>query len=97
MSGHLYIISNQAWPTYIKFGSTENLNKRLQQYQTADPHRGYILEHSVYHPEYIKAEKKLKDLLKPFAKRIKNEWYEIDLNMARSKLNEILENFEENS
>ena len=95
--GYLYIISNESFPGYIKFGSTKDLNKRLSQYQTASPFRNYVIEYSVYHPNYIEAERKFKDNLKYFATRIKNEWYEMDKNMAKSILIESLEEYQEKS
>lgn len=92
-SGYLYIITNKAWPGYVKVGVTENLEKRLNQYQTADPFRSYVLEFSLYHPRYLEAEKKIKDAMKPFAKSIKNEWFEVDYKIAVSRLEEQLEDF----
>lgn len=95
MSGYLYIISNVNFPNWIKVGVTKDLKSRLQNYQTASPFRNYILEYSIYHPEYLVAEKKVKDTLKPFAKSIRNEWYEVDLVMAKHRLDEQLEQYNE--
>jgi hypothetical protein len=93
--GYLYIISNAAWPNWIKVGVTKDLKCRLQTYQTSSPFRNYILEYSIYHPAYLTAEKKIKETLKPFAKSIKNEWYEVDLEMAKPRLDEQLEEYTE--
>lgn len=92
-SGYLYIISNTAWKNWVKVGITENLNKRLQSYQTSSPHRDYVLEYSIHHPKYKEAEKKIKETMKYFAKSIKNEWFEVDLNIAKSRLDEQLEDY----
>ncbi len=92
-SGYLYIITNKAFPNWVKIGITDNLTKRLQSYQTSCPHRDYVLEYSLHHPEYKTAEKKIKESMKMFAKSIHNEWYEIDINMARSRLEEQLDAF----
>jgi predicted GIY-YIG superfamily endonuclease len=91
--GYLYIITNKAFPNWVKIGITENLDKRLQQYQTADPFRGYVLEYSLQHPKYIEAEKKIKEFIKPFAKSIRNEWFEISIDFAKSRLDEVLESY----
>jgi hypothetical protein len=93
-SGYLYIISNKAWPGYLKVGVTENLNKRLSTYQTASPHRDYILEYSLHHPRYLEAEKKIKEVMKMFASETLNEWYKISLPMAKSRLDESFQSFE---
>lgn len=92
--GYLYVITNESFPGWVKIGVTENLNKRLQQYQTASPHRNYILEYSLHHPKYIEAEKKIKEVMKNFASEIKNEWFKVDLNFAKSRLDEQFEAFQ---
>lgn len=44
-SGILYLISNEAWPGYVKVGITKNLHSRLSAYQTSDPFRRFKVEH----------------------------------------------------
>ena len=39
--GLLYFIENPAFPEYFKVGMTIDLDKRLNSYQTYDPHRKY--------------------------------------------------------
>lgn len=97
MSGYLYIISNENFPGWLKVGTTKDLTKRLQTYQTASPHRNYVLEYSLFHPEYLEAEKRIKDTMKYFAKRIRNEWYEVDLLVAKVRLDEQLEEYQQKS
>lgn len=92
-SGYLYIISNKAWPGFVKIGVTENLTKRLQSYQTSSPHRDYVLEYSLHHPRYLEAEKKIKDVMTYFASEIRNEWYKVDLQFAKSRLEEQFDSF----
>lgn len=92
-SGYLYIVTNDAFSGWVKIGTTFNLNERLHVYQTGDPFRRYILQYSLYHPLFREAEKKIKEAMKPFAKSIKNEWYEIDLQFAKSRLNEQLDSY----
>ena len=95
--GYLYIISNAAWPNWIKVGVTKDLKNRLHTYQTASPHRNYKLEYSLYHPKYLEAEKRIKETMRYFAKNIKNEWYEVDLHIAKSRLDEQLEEYQRNN
>ena len=94
-AGYLYIIVNRAWPEWTKIGITDNLNKRLNSYQTSSPFRDYELIYSIHHPDYLKAEKKLKETMKPFATEIKGEWYKCDKNFVKSRLDEILEHYDE--
>lgn len=91
--GYLYIIKNKAWPDWVKIGITENLNKRLNSYQTSSPFRDYELMYSIYHPNYRQAEKNIRKTLKPFASVIKNEWFRVDLSMAKDRLEEQLEEY----
>jgi hypothetical protein len=45
LSGVVYLISNPAFPGYLKIGITGNLLKRISSYQTYDPLRRYKIEH----------------------------------------------------
>ena len=92
--GYLYIITNKAFPSWVKIGITTNLKERLHLYQTCDPHRGFKIVYSLYHPKYKDAEKKIREAMKPFAKNIKNEWFEVDLSIARVRLQEQLLDYE---
>lgn len=92
-TGFLYVITNKAFPGWVKIGVTENLNKRLQQYQTASPHRDYVLEYSLHHPNYLIAEKRIKEVMQYFALDQKNEWFKVDLDMAKSRLDEQFDSF----
>ncbi|MGN6548410.1 MAG: GIY-YIG nuclease family protein [Pararhizobium sp.] len=39
--GHVYVVTNPAWPGVCKVGFAKDLNNRLRQMQTNDPHRAY--------------------------------------------------------
>jgi len=92
-SGYLYIISNPVFPGWFKIGTTWDLKKRLHTYQTGDPFRLYKLEYSLYHPHFREAENKIKETLKPFALEVKGEWVKMDLNMTKSRLDEVLDSY----
>jgi len=92
-SGYLYIIINEAFPGWIKVGTTADLTTRLHTYQTGDPLRRYRIVYSLHHPEFREAEKRIKETMKPFALEIKGEWYRIDLHMAKSRLEEQLDEY----
>lgn len=93
--GYLYIITNTAFEGWVKVGTTHDLTTRLHTYQTGDPLRRYVVVYSVHHPKYREAEKKIKDTMKAFALEIKGEWYRVDLGIAKSRLDEQLEEFME--
>ncbi len=91
--GYLYIITNKSWPGWLKVGTTRNLKTRLQTYQTGTPFRDYEIVYSIKHPLYLQAEKNIKKQMANFAKQIKNEWYEVDLSVAKVRLLEQLDNY----
>ena len=90
--GYVYIISNPSHIGWVKIGVTDNIKTRLSNYQTADPKRSYKVEYYIFHPDCYKAEKDIKEMMKYFASSRKNEWYKCDLNIAKVRLDETLEN-----
>lgn len=92
-AGYLYIITNDAFPNWVKIGTTWNLNDRLHVYQTCDPYRRYKIVYSLHHPEFRIAEKKIKEVMKRFASEIRGEWYNTPLEFAKSRLEEALESY----
>lgn len=90
----MYIIESPAYPGWVKIGITGNLKKRLQVYQTSSPFRDYRLVYSVKHPDYKEAERRIRETMVYFAKGVRGEWYEIDLAIAKSRLDEQLEEYE---
>ena len=84
--GYLYLITNNAWPGWIKVGTTKNINTRLRSYQTGSPFRDYSVVYSVKHPLYLEAEKKIKEQMHYFASEIRNEWFKVDLKIAKDRL-----------
>jgi hypothetical protein len=93
--GYLYIIINPAYPDWVKVGTTLNLENRLHTYQTGSPFRDYKILYSLYHPEYLQAEKRIKETMRYFAKSIRNEWYEVDIHIAKTRLEEQLDEYNE--
>lgn len=55
--GNVYIISNKAFPGKYKVGIAKNVKSRLNNYQTSDPSRSYILEYSYETPYFKEIEK----------------------------------------
>ena len=49
--------------------------------------------YSLWHVEYKEAEKRIKEVMKHFALATKGEWYEVDLDMAKSRLEEQLDEY----
>jgi hypothetical protein len=89
--GFLYVITNPAHKGWVKIGVTDDIKDRLHVYQTSDPLRKYKVEYYAFHPDCYTAEKKIKEVMQRFALSIKKEWYEIDLQMAISRVQEQVE------
>ncbi len=89
--GFVYVITNSAFAGYVKIGITKNIKNRLRTYQTSAPMRDYKVEHYIHHPNCYKAEKDIHDALYYFALSKKNEWFEVDLQIAIDRVNESLD------
>jgi predicted GIY-YIG superfamily endonuclease len=89
--GFVYVITNSAFAGYVKIGITKNIKNRLRTYQTSAPMRDYKVEHYIQHPNCYKAEKDIHEALHYFALSKKNEWFEVDLQIAIDRVNESLE------
>lgn len=76
--GYVYIISNPAWPEYIKVGSSIDVSTRLDTYQTYSPYRDYKLEKYFLSLDRFTDEKEL--ISKGMDTR--NEWVKLPLNKA---------------
>ena len=90
-SGYLYIVTNPVHPGWVKVGVTEDIKERLHVYQTGDPKRKYKMEFYIFHPDCYKAEKEIKKTMRHFAKTCKNEWFEVSLPIAITRLQEQVE------
>jgi len=80
--GDVYIITNDAWPEWIKVGKAIDAEDRLKSYQTGDPLRSYTLRYSVNldnrHTSEIRAHKALELI----SDERRNEWFKVDLSAA---------------
>ena len=89
--GYVYIITNKAWPDWVKIGMAIDAEDRLSGYQTSSPHRDYILEHSVYSNERRKAEQQAHSRAAKLAIEVNGEWFKITVQQAI----EVLDNLDE--
>ena len=82
--GDVYIITNKAWPEWVKIGKAVDATDRLKSYQTSDPFRAYELHHSVTKDNRHTAEVEAHKALEVLSKDRKNEWFKVDLETAVS-------------
>lgn len=78
-SGFVYIVTNPIWPDWCKIGSAVNLQERLNSYQTSDPTRSFVVEHSVFVADRKKEEQRLLSFLKGKKVRVSGEWCNIQV------------------
>lgn len=78
--GYIYIITNKAWPEYVKIGRTYNTKNRLKSYQTSSLFRDYEIYYRVYTENICLIEN---IFIKLYGKN-NGEWYKIDKDEAKS-------------
>ena len=89
--GYVYVISNKAWPGWVKIGMAVDVDERLNSFQTSSPHRDYILEHSVASNDRRKSEKEAHTRALPLSTDTKGEWFKLSVEQAIT----ILDNLDE--
>ena len=89
--GYVYVISNKAWPGWVKIGMAVDVDERLNSFQTSSPHRDFILEHSVASSDRRKSEKEAHTRALPLAVDSKGEWFKLSVEQAIT----ILDNLDE--
>jgi hypothetical protein len=89
--GYVYVITNKAWPDWVKIGMAIDAEDRLSGYQTSSPHRDYVLEHSVYSNNRRKAEQQAHTRATKLASETNGEWFKLTVQQAI----EVLDNLDE--
>lgn len=85
--GYVYVMTNRAWPRYVKVGSANDLHKRLAQFNTGSPRRDYEIRHWVYVDNRRAAEARVHEMLREF--RADGEWFNTWLREAVECLDEV--------
>lgn len=81
--GLVYVIYNAAWPGWVKVGHVlrqgpaveRAMQKRVSNYNVADPHKGFIVSTSHYAACALVAEQFAHDLLEVNHRRGAGEWF----------------------
>jgi len=87
--GYVYVITNKAWPDWVKIGMAIDANDRLNGYQTSSPHRDYVLEHSVYSNDRRKSEQEAHTRATKIALETNGEWFKLTVEQAIEVLNNL--------
>lgn len=85
-AGDVYLISNKAWPEWVKIGKAVSAYDRLRSYQTSDPLRSYELIAHAYVQNRSVKERELHTLAEVFAEERRGEWFKINPYEAEALL-----------
>ena len=84
-SGHVYVISNPAFPGWVKVGRAYDARDRLRSYQTSSPFRDYVLEWFLGTRDSCESERKAHGILGArFDQR--GEWFKVSPDIAEAVL-----------
>ncbi len=89
--GYVYVITNKAWPGWVKIGMAIDAEDRLNGYQTSSPHRDYVLEHKIASNDRRRSEKEAHTRALPLSTDTKGEWFKLSVEQAIT----ILDNLDE--
>tara|TARA_R110002051_G_scaffold323981_1_gene419451 strand:- start:10492 stop:11091 length:600 start_codon:yes stop_codon:yes gene_type:complete len=87
LTGQVYIITNSHFKDWVKIGMAVDANDRLKTYQTASPHRDFVLVHSYDFQDRRKAETDAHEELKKYF-NWRSEWF----NCSAIEAKKILDN-----
>ena len=80
--GQVYIITNEAWPDWVKIGMAVDAEDRCNGYQTSSPMRDYVLRYAVNTEDRRKTEAIAHKQAEKIAER-KGEWFKMSVGQAK--------------
>ena len=89
--GYVYVITNKAWPEWVKLGMAIDAEDRLNGYQTSSPMRDYVLEHRVFSVNRRMSEKEAHTRALPLSLDAKGEWFKLSVEQAINILDNLNE------
>jgi len=94
LQGEVYVLTNPAWPEWVKVGMAVDSEDRAGNYQTASPFRDYELAYVVDTPDRrateAEAHKRLSDMFEQ-----RNEWFKCDVEIAKRWIDSIIGEYDE--
>jgi len=89
-SGYVYVVTNPAWPEWVKIGMAIDAEDRCNGYQTSSPFRDFVLHHSVYCDDRRSLERKAHTAVEHIAEERNAEWFKIPAEDAVSCISGLL-------
>ena len=81
-AGHVYIISNPAWPEWVKVGMAIDAADRCCNYQTSSPFRDYVVEYSFASTNRREDESIAHQKLAAISQDRRGEWFKLPVAEA---------------
>lgn len=96
MSQICYVITNAAYPDWVKIGFTSKseMTSRLRVYQTGSPFRDYEVYHEVLFDDAKLAEQEVHKRLKQMGASKKNEWFKISKRLAANMIDAVFDDID---
>ncbi|ECV9083715.1 GIY-YIG nuclease family protein [Salmonella enterica subsp. enterica serovar Infantis] len=98
MSQICYVITNPAWPEWVKIGFTSKseMKTRLSTYQTGTPFRDFEVYHEVHFDDAKEAEKEVHKRLKQMnaTRSPGTEWFKIPKKLAANMIDGVADDLE---
>lgn len=90
VDGEVYIVRSPAHPDWLKVGKAVNSEERLNGYQTASPHRDYVLEYCEHFENRHQAEKAIHRMLEKHKHCFerKGEWFKTYIPTIKEVMND---------
>lgn len=88
--GYVYVVTNPAWPEWVKIGMAIDAEDRCNGYQTSSPFRDFVLHHSVYCDDRRSLERKAHTAVEHIAEERNAEWFKIPAEDAVSCITGLL-------
>jgi hypothetical protein len=80
--GQVYIITNSAWPEWVKIGMAVDANDRCNGYQTSSPFRDYKVMYAASTKDRRNAEAAAHKAAEKIAER-RGEWFRMSVAQAK--------------
>ena len=84
--GYVYVITNPAWPGWVKIGMAIDADDRCNGYQTSSPFRDYVLEHMIVTKNRRKTEAEAHKAASKLSTSSNGEWFELGVEEAKKVL-----------
>ena len=85
-AGDVYLITNPAWPEWVKVGKAIDASDRCNNYQTSSPLRDFEVIGHIHVDDRHTKEIEMHKLFEKHAKERKSEWFKIPKDKAKELL-----------